>query len=78
MHRKTITVTEQQDNWIKQQIESGQYGNDSEYIRHLLREDQRRQQAEQNLMTIMKQALDSGVSDKTLQEMWAEAVSERR
>ena len=78
MHRKTITVTEQQDNWIKQQIESGQYGNDSEYIRHLLREDQRRQQAEQKLIKIMKQALDSGVSDKTLQQIWTEAVTERR
>lgn len=78
MHRKTITVTEQQDNWIKQQIESGQYGNDSEYIRHLLREDQRRQQAEQQLMSLMEQALASGVSDKTLQQIWSEAVTERR
>lgn len=78
MHRKTITVTEQQDNWIKQQIESGQYGNDSEYIRHLLREDQRRQQAEQQLMSVMEQALASGVSDKTLRQIWSEAVTERR
>jgi antitoxin ParD1/3/4 len=78
MHRKTITVTEQQDNWIKQQIESGQYGNDSEYIRHLLREDQRRQQAEQQLMSLMEQALASGVSDKTLQQIWSEAVTEGR
>lgn len=78
MQRKTITVTVQQDNWIKQQIDSGQYGNDSEYIRHLLREDQRRQQAEQNLMSMMKQALDSGVSDKTLQQLWAEAISQQR
>lgn len=78
MHRKTITVTEQQDNWIKQQIESGQYGNDSEYIRHLLREDQRRQQAEQQLMSVMEQALASGVSDKTLRQIWSEVVTERR
>lgn len=78
MQRKTITVTVQQDNWIKQQIDSGQYGNDSEYIRHLLREDQRRQQAEQQLMTMMKQALASGVSEKTLQQIWAEATIERR
>lgn len=78
MQRKTITVTAQQDNWIKQQIDSGQYGNDSEYIRHLLREDQRRQQAEQQLMTIMKQALASGISEKTLQQIWAEATIERR
>ena len=38
--RKTITVTEQQDNWIKAQISSGQYTNDSEYVRDLIRRDQ--------------------------------------
>ncbi|XOV78447.1 MAG: type II toxin-antitoxin system ParD family antitoxin [Aestuariibacter sp.] len=38
--RKTITVTEQQDEWIKSQIQSGRYTNDSEYIRALLRQDQ--------------------------------------
>ena len=37
MHRKTITLTEQQDSWVKGQIESGQFGNDSEYIRYLIR-----------------------------------------
>ncbi len=31
--RKTITVTEQQDQWIKAQIEGGGFTNDSEYIR---------------------------------------------
>ena len=38
--RKTITVTEQQDNWIKTQIAAGQFTNDSEYIRDLIRRDQ--------------------------------------
>jgi len=38
--RKTITVTAQQDEWIKNQIHSGRYTNDSEYIRALLRQDQ--------------------------------------
>ena len=40
MQRKTITVTEQQDSWIKSQVDSGQYGNDSEYLRELIRLDQ--------------------------------------
>lgn len=31
VQRKTITVTKQQDFWIKSQISSGSYGNDSEY-----------------------------------------------
>ena len=38
--RKTITVTEQQNNWIKAQITSGDFTNDSEYIRDLIRRDQ--------------------------------------
>lgn len=38
--RKTITVTDQQDEWIKNQIQSGRFTNDSEYIRSLLRQDQ--------------------------------------
>ena len=29
--RKTITVTEQQDQWIKAQIKAGEFTNDSEY-----------------------------------------------
>ncbi len=38
--RKTITVTEQQDDWIKTQISAGGFTNDSEYIRDLIRRDQ--------------------------------------
>ena len=41
--RKTITVTEQQDEWIRAQIEGGDFTNDSEYIRDLIRRDQARQ-----------------------------------
>lgn len=32
--RKTITLTDQQDNWTKAQIAAGHYTNDSEYIRN--------------------------------------------
>lgn len=42
--RKTITVTEQQDQWIKAQISSGAFTNDSEYIRDLIRRDQAQHQ----------------------------------
>ncbi|MEA1890289.1 MAG: type II toxin-antitoxin system ParD family antitoxin [Pseudomonadota bacterium] len=38
--RKTITVTDQQDRWIKAQIAAGEFTNDSEYIRDLIRRDQ--------------------------------------
>jgi antitoxin ParD1/3/4 len=35
--RKTITLTDQQDDWIKAQVGGGHYTNDSEYIRDLIR-----------------------------------------
>ncbi|WP_151671935.1 type II toxin-antitoxin system ParD family antitoxin [Nitrincola schmidtii] len=56
MHRKTITLTEQQDDWVKTQIESGHFGNDSEYIRDLIRRDQ---QAKERLSSL-RQALSDG------------------
>jgi len=40
--RKTITLTDKQDGWIKAQIDAGQYTNDSEYIRDLIRREQER------------------------------------
>lgn len=40
--RKTITLTDQQDSWIKLQIDAGHYTNDSEFIRDLIRRDQAR------------------------------------
>jgi antitoxin ParD1/3/4 len=40
--RKTITLTDKQDSWIKAQIDAGQYTNDSECIRDLIRREQER------------------------------------
>jgi antitoxin ParD1/3/4 len=44
MVKKSITVTDQQDSWIKSQIELGHYGNESEVVRELIRERQLREQ----------------------------------
>ena len=44
MIKKSITVTEQQDDWINAQIETGHYGNESEVVRDLIRERQIRDQ----------------------------------
>lgn len=58
MHRKTITLTQQQNDWVKGQIESGHFGNDSEYIRDLIRRDQ---QSKERLATL-RQVLVEGES----------------
>jgi len=38
--RKTITITDSQDSWVKSQLSAGGFTNDSEYIRDLIRRDQ--------------------------------------
>lgn len=40
--RKTITVTDQQDQWIAAQVRAGRFTNDSELIRDLIRREQER------------------------------------
>lgn len=59
MIRKTITMPEPMDDWIKTQIESGRYGNDSEYVRDLIRKDQERNQL-QNMFDASQKAYEKG------------------
>jgi antitoxin ParD1/3/4 len=42
MTRKTITIPDAMEEWVKDQIASGRYANDSEYFRDLIRRDQER------------------------------------
>ena len=68
--RKTITLTDKQDEWIKSQIANGDYTNDSEYFRDLIRRDQDKFGI---LKATVEKGLASGVSNRTVDEIWAEA-----
>lgn len=71
--RKTITVTDKQDAWITAQVEAGDFTNDSEYIRDLLRRDQEQKGKFEALRRAIQDGLDSGVSDETLRDVWKDA-----
>ncbi|TMU83110.1 type II toxin-antitoxin system ParD family antitoxin [Pseudomonas fluorescens] len=58
--RKTITVTDQQDHWIKAQIEAGHYTNDSEYIRDLIRREQERNAELETIRAALREGESSG------------------
>ena len=66
--RKTISLTDQQDGWIKAQIQAGNYTDDSEYIRDLIRRDQDSAKF-QSLKEAIQEGLDSGVSDRTVSQI---------
>ena len=58
--RKTITLTDQQDGWIKSQIQAGHYTNDSEYIRDLIRREQERSAQVDALRAALVEGENSG------------------
>ena len=74
--RKTVTFTEQQDKWIKAQIEAGEFTNDSEYLRNLVRQDQADKAKYFSLKTKLIEGLESAVSSKSLPDIMKE-VEER-
>lgn len=71
--RKTITLTSKQDHWIKSQTTDGEFTNGSEYIRDRVRRDQDQKSKRLALRAAIQDGLDSGVSDRTVGEIWAEA-----
>lgn len=71
--RKTITLTEQQDQWIKAQIAIGQFTNDSEYIRDLVRRDLERNIEIHAIREKLIRAEQSGLSNRTPEQIRQEA-----
>lgn len=68
--RKTITLTDAQNDWIKAQVANGDYTNDSEYFRDLIRRDQEKERA---LKAAIAEGLASGSSTRSVDDIWAGA-----
>ncbi|MAF96883.1 MAG: type II toxin-antitoxin system ParD family antitoxin [Rhodospirillaceae bacterium] len=73
MTRKTITITDQMDDWVKGLVESGKYGNDSEYFRDLIRKDQSKEDNLETLRNLLVEGEQSGSSDLSVTDIWDEA-----
>ncbi len=77
MVKKSISITGKQNDWIKTQIESGHFGNESEVVRELIRERQiREQEGPAEIEAIRKALIEgerSGFSDRSVDEIWQEA-----
>ncbi len=67
--RRTITVTEKLNDWVLSRIEAGDYADDSEYIRDLIRRD-REQHGDLNaLQAAIDEGLRSGTSQRTVTDI---------
>ena len=82
MVKKSISVTDQQDRWIKAQIQSGHFGNESEVVRELIRERQIREQETQADIEAIRSALiegeRSGLSKRTPDQIMKAVIERKR
>lgn len=82
MVNKSISLTDQQNAWVKAQVETGHYGNDSELIRELIRERQLREQESENelnrVRALLLEAEKNGFIQQSGEEIRAEIKREMR
>ena len=71
--RKTIRLTEKQEDWVKAQIGSGDYTTESEYVRALIRRDQSEREKVIALKSAIQEGLDSGIGARSIDQIWQEA-----
>lgn len=76
MAKLTISMPDAMGEYVASRVETGQYGNVSEYFRDLVRREQERKDAAEELRGMLKAAEESGVSERTAEDIWKDA--ERR
>jgi antitoxin ParD1/3/4 len=76
--RKTITLTDKQDDWIKTQIRNGGFTNESEYIRDLVRRDQNQNAEFLTTKAAIEHGFKSGISDMDVPEIMKEVEDRMR
>ena len=70
-----VSLPEPMKDWVQEQVETGRYANASDYVRDLIRHDQERRDA---LVRALIEGEESGFSDRSLEEIIAEAEAESK
>ncbi|MFN0151875.1 MAG: type II toxin-antitoxin system ParD family antitoxin [bacterium] len=74
MTSMNISVPEPMRDWVEAQVRAGNYGNVSEYVRELIRQDQKRK-TQERLEELLLEGMNSPKSAMTKKD-WAEIRSE--
>ena len=72
--KKSVTLTQQQDEWLKRQIERGRYANESELLRDLIRREQDRHAPQEALRQALLEGRASGVSELDARQVFERAA----
>jgi antitoxin ParD1/3/4 len=67
--RKSITFTETLSDWMQSLVASGEYANESEYVRELIRKDREKNAKLKALREAIDEGLKSGVSNRSVADI---------
>ena len=73
MAQMNISIPDKLKAWVESRVADGSYASSSDYLRDLVRQDQRERNRLDWLRAEIQAGRDSGVSDRSLQDIVAEA-----
>jgi antitoxin ParD1/3/4 len=73
-----VSLPDAMKDWVEAQARSGRYGNASDYVRDLIRHDQEHKDKIAHMQTLVDEALESGISDKSLTDILKQARAAAR
>ncbi|MFK4811354.1 type II toxin-antitoxin system ParD family antitoxin [Devosia sp. ZW T5_3] len=71
MATMNVSLPDAMKEWVEAQVETGRYGNSSDYVRDLVRRDQERTEARAKLQQMVDSALASGLVEMSRDELLA-------
>jgi antitoxin ParD1/3/4 len=72
MATMNVSLPDPMKDWVEEQVKTGHYSNASDYVRDLIRRDQDYQDQREALVQALIAGETSGVSKRTLEEIWRE------
>ena len=69
MATMNISLPDPMKDWVETQARTGRYSNASDYVRDLIRRDQDRADKLAELQKLLSEGLESGVSDRTIDDV---------
>jgi antitoxin ParD1/3/4 len=77
MVKKSITVTDQQNDWIQSQLAVGNYASDSELLRDLIRKEQEKLSQIAQIRKALDDAELSGISSRSPKDIMNKVLADR-
>lgn len=63
MATMNVSLPEPMKTWVESRLQDGSFGNTSDYVRHLIRRDQEREQAIKALQAAIEEGVNSGTPE---------------